>query len=109
MIYLPVGYPNLDLSIKAARTAIAAGADIIELGLPYSDPGMDGPVIEAAAQQALSQGVRTRDVFHDVEQVAQTGAPNLVMTCYNPVVRYGVEGFGGRLDAHNGCGLSTGD
>src|SRR5690625_2891958 len=109
MIYLPVGYPTVELSIKAAKTAVAAGADIIELGLPYSDPGMDGPVIEAAAQQALSQGVRTRDVFHAVEQVAQTGAPTLVMTYYNPIFRYGVERFARDLAAHNGAGLITAD
>lgn len=109
MIYLPVGYPTLDLSIRAAKTAIAAGADIIELGLPYSDPGMDGPVIEAAAQEALAQGVRTADVFTAVQEVARTGAPTLVMTYYNPVFRYGVERFAGDLAAHGGAGLITAD
>lgn len=109
MIYLPVGYPTLDLSIKAARTAIAAGADIIELGLPYTDPGMDGPVIEAAAQEALAQGVRISDVFTAVREVSATGAPTLVMTYYNPVFRYGVERFATDLAAHGGAGLITAD
>lgn len=109
MIYLPVGYPNLELSIKAAKTAVAAGADIIELGLPYTDPGMDGPVIEAAAGQALAQGVRIRDVFEAVKQVAGTGAPTLVMTYYNPVFRYGVSTFASDLAASGGAGLITAD
>jgi len=109
MIYLPVGYPSVETSIKAAQTAVKAGADIIELGLPYTDPGMDGPVIEAAAQQALSQGVRIRDVFHAVEQVAQTGAPTLVMTYYNPIFKYGVERFAADLAHHKGAGLITAD
>lgn len=109
MIYLPVGYPNLELSIKAAKTAVAAGADIIELGLPYTDPGMDGPVIEAAAQEALAQGVRIADVFRAVDEVAATGAPTLVMTYYNPVFRYGVADFARDLAANNGAGLITAD
>lgn len=109
MIYLPVGYPTLELSIKAARTAIAAGADIIELGLPYTDPGMDGPVIEAAAGKALEQGVRISDVFAAVKEVSATGAPTLVMTYYNPVFRYGVERFAAELAQHGGAGLITAD
>lgn len=109
MIYLPVGYPTLELSIAAAKTAVAAGADIIELGLPYTDPGMDGPVIEAAAQQALAQGVRIADVFTAVAEVASTGAPTLVMTYYNPVFRYGVDRFAADLAAHRGAGLITAD
>ncbi len=109
MIYLPVGYPNLDLSIKAAKTAVAAGADIIELGLPYTDPGMDGPVIEAAAQHALAQGVRISDVFDAVAEVSSTGAPTLVMTYYNPVFRYGVDRFAADLASHGGAGLITAD
>src|SRR5690606_20011560 len=91
VVYLPVGYPDVATSIEAARTAVAAGADVVELGLPYSDPGMDGPVVAAAAQAALDGGVRTADVLHAVEQVAATGAATLVMTYYNPVLRYGVE------------------
>lgn len=109
MIYLPVGYPSLELSIKAAQTAVAAGADIIELGLPYTDPGMDGPVIEAAAGQALAQGVRIADVFTAVREVATTGAPTLVMTYYNPVFKYGVERFATDLAGHGGAGLITAD
>lgn len=109
IVYLPVGYPDVDGSIEAARTAVAAGADIVELGLPYSDPGMDGVVIQEAVQAALDGGTRTRDVLRAVGEVAATGAPTLVMTYYNPVLRYGVEAFAADLAAAGGAGLITPD
>ena len=64
--YLPVGYPSVPGSIAAMQAVVAAGADVIEVGLPYSDPVMDGPTIQAAAQQALDRGVRTADVLRTV-------------------------------------------
>ncbi|WP_420110771.1 tryptophan synthase subunit alpha [Pseudactinotalea sp.] len=109
VVYLPVGYPDVETSIDAARTAVEAGADIIELGLPYSDPGMDGPVVAAAAQQALDGGVRISDVLRAVAEVASTGAATLVMTYYNPVLRYGVQRFANDLAAAGGAGLITPD
>jgi tryptophan synthase alpha chain len=109
VIYLPVGYPDVEASIEAARTAVAAGADIIELGLPYSDPGMDGTVVAAAAQHALDGGVRIAHVMRAVEEVAATGAAVLVMTYYNPVLRYGVERFARDIAAAGGAGLITPD
>ncbi|MGC0250545.1 tryptophan synthase subunit alpha [Pseudactinotalea sp. Z1748] len=109
MVYLPVGYPDLEGSIAAAKAAVAAGADIIELGLPYSDPGMDGPVIQQTVQAALDSGTRTTDVLHAVREVAATGAPTLVMTYYNPVLRYGVREFARDLAAAGGAGLITPD
>ena len=71
---------------------VDAGCDVIEVGLPYTDPVMDGPTIQAAAQQALDGGVRTRDVLRTVEAVAATGTPTVVMTYWNPVDRYGSPG-----------------
>lgn len=109
IVYLPVGYPDVDASIAAAKAAVAAGADIIELGLPYSDPGMDGPIIQQATQAALAGGTRTADVLRAVEEVSATGAPTLVMTYYNPVLRYGVEAFARDLAAAGGAGLITPD
>ena len=107
--YLPAGFPDVDGSIAALRTMVDAGCDVIEIGLPYSDPVMDGPTIQAAAQQALDGGVRTTDVLRVVEAVAATGAPTLVMTYWNPVERYGVDRFAQDLANAGGAGLITPD
>jgi tryptophan synthase alpha chain len=107
--YLPAGFPTIDGGIAALRTLVAAGCDAIEVGLPYSDPVMDGPTIQTAAQRALDNGVRIRDVFATVEAVAATGTPALVMTYWNPVERYGVERFAVDLAAAGGAGLITPD
>lgn len=107
--YLPAGFPDVEGSIEALTVMAEAGCDVIEVGLPYTDPVMDGPVIQAAAQQALEAGVRTDDVFRVVEAVAATGTPTLVMTYWNPVERYGVERFAGRLAEAGGAGLITPD
>ncbi|HEX5561418.1 MAG TPA: tryptophan synthase subunit alpha [Nocardioidaceae bacterium] len=107
--FLPAGFPDLDTSVAAARTAVEAGVDIVELGLPYSDPVMDGPVIQRAAQQALGGGTRTKQVLHAVEQVAAAGAPVVVMTYWNPVLRYGVDAFARDLASAGGAGLITPD
>jgi tryptophan synthase alpha chain len=107
--YLPAGFPSVDGSIEALRVMVDAGCDVIEVGLPYSDPVMDGPTIQAAAQQALDQGVRTRDVLRVVEEVASTGVATVVMTYWNPVERYGVERFAADLAGAGGAGLITPD
>ena len=107
--YLPAGYPDVDGGIEALRAMVDAGCDVIEVGLPYSDPVMDGPTIQAAAQQALERGVRTRDVLRTVEAVAGTGVPTVVMTYWNPVERYGVEAFARDLASAGGAGLITPD
>jgi tryptophan synthase alpha chain len=88
---------------------VAAGCDIIEVGLPYSDPVMDGPTIQAAAQVALEGGVRTKDVLRTVEAVAGTGVPTVVMTYWNPIERYGVARFAADLASAGGAGLITPD
>jgi tryptophan synthase alpha chain len=107
--YLPAGFPDVDGGIAALRTMVDAGCDVIEIGLPYSDPVMDGPTIQAAAQRALEGGVRTRDVLRTVEAVAATGTPTLVMTYWNPVERYGVDRFAVDLVNAGGAGLITPD
>jgi tryptophan synthase alpha chain len=107
--YLPAGFPDVEGGIGAIRTMVDAGCDVIEVGLPYSDPVMDGPTIQAAAQRALEGGVRTRDVLRTVEAVAATGTPTLVMTYWNPVERYGVARFAADLAAAGGAGLITPD
>jgi tryptophan synthase alpha chain len=107
--YFPAGFPDVDGSIEVFRTMVDSGCDVIEVGLPYSDPVMDGPTIQAAAQRALDGGVRTRDVLRTVEAVAATGTPTVVMTYWNPVARYGVERFANDLASAGGSGLITPD
>ena len=107
--YLPAGFPDVAGSIRAMQVMVEHGCDVIEVGLPYSDPVMDGPTIQAAAQQALEGGVRTADVLRTVEAVAGAGAPVLVMTYWNPVERYGVERFAADLANAGGSGLITPD
>ena len=107
--YLPVGYPSVPGSIAAVRTMIDAGVDIVELGMPYTDPVMDGPVIQRAAEAALAGGTRVADTLRAVEQVSGAGAPILVMTYWNLVLRYGVEAYARDLAAAGGAGLITPD
>jgi tryptophan synthase alpha chain len=107
--YLPAGFPTVEGAIDAAKAMAAAGADIIELGLPYSDPLIDGPVIAEAVHQALLKGTRVADVLRTVEAIAAAGVAVLVMTYWNPVDHYGVRAFARDLAAAGGCGLITPD
>ena len=107
--YLPAGFPDVAGGIDAMLVMVEAGCDVIEVGLPYSDPVMDGPTVQAAAQQALERGFRTTDVLRTVEAVAATGTPTVVMTYWNPIVRYGVARFAQDLANAGGAGLITPD
>lgn len=107
--YLPVGFPDVETSVQAMRVLVRAGVDIVEVGLPYSDPLMDGPVIQQAVDAALRGGARTRDGFTAVRAVADAGASALVMTYWNLVEHYGVERYATDLVAAGGCGLITPD
>jgi tryptophan synthase alpha chain len=102
--YLPAGYPTVEGSIAACKAMIEGGVDIIEVGLPYSDPQMDGPVIQQAVQVALEAGVNTLDVLRVVEGVAATGAPTLVMSYWNPIERFGTDRFAKQLAEAGGAG-----
>jgi tryptophan synthase alpha chain len=107
--YLPAGFPTVDGAIEALRAMVSAGVDVIELGLPYSDPVIDGPVIAEAVHRALTAGTKVADVLHTVEAVAATGVPVLVMTYWNPIDRYGVRAFARDLAQAGGSGLITPD
>jgi tryptophan synthase alpha chain len=118
--YLPAGFPDVPGAIEALRAMVDSGCDVIEVGLPYSDPVMDGPTIQAAAQRALEGGFRSSDVIRTVEAVAATGTPTVVMTYWNPVAQYGrsagrtdglsgAERFARDLASAGGAGLITPD
>lgn len=108
--YLPLGYPDLQTSIDAAVALAESGADVLELGPPYSDPVMDGTVIQEATQAALAGGFRLRDTFTAIREItARVDVPVLVMTYWNPVLRYGVDRYADDLLAAGGAGLITPD
>ena len=107
--YLPAGFPSYQGCIDAIAAMVDAGVDLVELGLPYSDPVIDGPTIQAAADRALRAGTRTKDVLRTAEAVAGLGASVVVMTYWNPVLRYGVDAFARDLRAAGGRGVITPD
>ena len=108
--YLPVGFPTLDESIDAAIALGNNGADIIELGVPYSDPVMDGPVIQKATGVALENGFKLPHLFEAVRRITEaTDAVVVVMTYWNPVLAYGVKNFARDLVAAGGAGMITPD
>lgn len=107
--YLPAGFPDVPTAIEAAKAMARAGADVIEIGLPYSDPLIDGPVIADAVHQALVNGTKIADVFRTVEAIAAAGTPVEVMTYWNPVDHYGAARFARDLAAAGGSGLITPD
>ncbi|GAC69971.1 tryptophan synthase subunit alpha [Gordonia soli] len=105
--YLPVGYPTVGKSVEFFTAMVESGCDIIEVGVPYSDPVMDGPTIQDAADTALANGVRVRDVFTAVEAISKAGGHAVVMSYWNPVLQYGVERFARDLAGAGGAGLIT--
>jgi tryptophan synthase alpha chain len=107
--YLPVGFPDVEGSIKAMVAMVEGGVDIVEVGLPYSDPGMDGPLIQRAVEPAVRAGVGPRDALLAAKAVANTGAAALVMSYWNPIEHYGVHRFARDLAAVGGSGVITPD
>ncbi|GAA1348977.1 tryptophan synthase subunit alpha [Falsarthrobacter nasiphocae] len=108
--YLPAGFPDVEGSIEAGLALAKGGADIIEIGVPYSDPVMDGPVIQDATTAALAGGFRVRQVFDVVRGIREgSDAAVLVMTYWNPVLQVGIREFGEQLKAAGGSGLITPD
>ncbi len=107
--YLPAGFPSYDLAVEAMTAMVEAGVDAVEVGMPYSDPLIEGPVIAAAHQVSLDAGTRQADVLRTVAAVAATGAPTLVMGYWNPVHRYGFARWAADLKAAGGVGAITPD
>jgi tryptophan synthase alpha chain len=107
--YLPVGYPSVELSIEAMRALVEGGVDIVEVGVPYSDPVMDGPTIQRATEHAVRAGVGLRDALQAVHAVAEAGAAAVTMGYWNQIERFGVARFATELAAAGGSGAITPD
>lgn len=107
--YFPAGFPSVDASKRIVDAMVRGGVDIVEIGLPYSDPLMDGPVIQQAVEAALAAGVRITDVIDVVRHVAASGAPTLVMSYWNPIERFGLTNFADQLAAAGGVGVINPD
>ncbi|WP_026370445.1 tryptophan synthase subunit alpha [Kallotenue papyrolyticum] len=95
ILYLTVGFPERDSALELVPRLLAAGADMIELGVPFSDPLAEGPTIQAATQRALANGITVRACIETVRTLRAQGiaAPLLLMGYLNPMLRYGVERF----------------
>jgi len=83
--YIPAGFPTIEGCKKVIQAFVEGGVDAIEIGFPYSDPVMDGPTIQAAADQSLSQGTNAADVFAALKVATDSGVPAVVMTYWNPI------------------------
>jgi tryptophan synthase alpha chain len=106
---MPAGFPTVEDSIASMIAMHEAGCDVIEVELPYSDPVMDGPVIQKASDIALAAGVRTRDTLRIIEAVSKAGVPVVLMTYWNPIEKYGVNAFARDLAAAGATGMITPD
>jgi tryptophan synthase alpha chain len=108
--YMTAGFPTVNEGIAATKAMLDSGADIVEVGLPHSDPVLDGPVIQAAANIALRGGARIGDVIRTVREACEaTGKPVLVMSYWNPIAKYGAERFSSELAQAGGAGCSLRD
>ncbi|MEY4323601.1 MAG: hypothetical protein RL410_1382 [Actinomycetota bacterium] len=107
--YIPAGFPTVEKCYDLVRAIVDGGADIVEVGWPYSDPLMDGPTIQRAAEMALENGAKANDVLNTVSVVADAGAVPLVMSYWNPIERFGVDAFAKKLAAAGGVGVITPD
>ena len=107
--YIPAGFPSQAGCAKAIQALAAAGVDAIEIGFPYSDPVMDGPVIQEAADISLRGGTNAADVFSALKVASSTGVAAVVMTYWNPIAKYGVEKFAQSIADNGGSGVITPD
>lgn len=107
--YLPLGYPSVEHSYQAFRTLVEGGADLVEIGLPYTDPFLDGEVIQHATTKALRRGTRTKDAFGAAATVREAGGTAVVMTYWNLIEQYGPDAFARDLANAGGAGVVTPD
>ena len=107
--YMPAGFPTKEECIMTIKAMVAGGVDAIEIGYPYSDPVMDGPIIQAAAELSLANGTNAKDVFDILQATVEMGVPAVVMTYWNPIERYGVKEFAAEIIKRGGSGVITPD
>ena len=108
--YFPAGYPTVEQSVEALVAMADNGCNILEIGVPYSDPVMDGPVIQRATEQALGNGFKLSRIFEVIRGVREfSDVPILVMSYWNPILAYGVNRFAADLAASGGQGMITPD
>lgn len=107
--YLPAGFPDQKSSAKIVKSMIAGGVDAIEIGYPYSDPVMDGPVIQAASEQAIKNGAGAKEVFELLRTTAQYQVPTLIMSYWSPIEKYGCANFAQMVSKMGGSGVITPD
>jgi tryptophan synthase alpha chain len=107
--YIPAGFPSIEGCKKVIQAFVDGGVDAIEIGFPYSDPVMDGPTIQAAADQALAHGTGAKEVFDALKVATDAGVAAVVMTYWNPIEKYGVEKFAQSIADNGGSGVITPD
>ncbi|CAN2194163.1 TrpA Tryptophan synthase alpha chain [Candidatus Nanopelagicaceae bacterium] len=107
--YIPAGFPSIEGCKKVIQAFVDGGVDAIEIGFPYSDPVMDGPTIQAAADQSLAQGTGAKEVFQALKVATDAGVAAVVMTYWNPIEKYGVEKFAQSIADNGGSGVITPD
>jgi tryptophan synthase alpha chain len=107
--YIPAGFPSKERCLKVIQTLAAAGVDAIEIGFPYSDPVMDGPTIQEAAEISLKGGTRAADVLHALKVASDTGVAAVVMTYWSPIEKFGVDNFARAIAENGGSGVITPD
>lgn len=108
--YFPAGYPTSADSIEACVAMCESGIDVLELGVPYSDPVMDGLVIQEATEMALANGFKLSGFFETLKAItSRVETPVLVMSYWNPILQYGVQRFAEDLKAAGGAGMITPD
>lgn len=109
MPYVSVGDPDADTSVRIINTLVDSGADVIELGLPFSDPIADGPTIQKASQRSLSSGMNTDVFFKTCRRVKKKDTVLIVMTYYNLILQYGLDRFAERCRETGISGIIAAD
>jgi tryptophan synthase alpha chain len=111
VVYLTAGDPSIEVTREIAVEAIDAGADVIELGVPFSDPLADGPIIQRAMERAVARGTRLRDVLKIAGEIraARPAAGLVIFSYFNPILRHGLAKFADEAAASGADGVLVTD